>query len=382
MKKVFTFLSAVLLTVLVVAQSPEKMSYQAVIRDTNNNLVMSYPVGIRVSILQGAPGGLEVYNELFNPNPQTNANGLLTIEIGTGIPLTGTFAGIDWSAGPYFIKTEVDPTGSTNYTVTGTTQLLSVPYALHAKTADSATETDPVFTASVAAGITGTDTANWNNKLDSEVDGSVTNELQQLSYYGDTIFISQGNYIVIPGLKYLTKVQYRLNSGETPISIYNMGFPLDSLYGKTYAGGLIFYLNTISGEGLVAAPVDQSSAPWGCSGTAIGGTLTTINTGYANTNAIVAGCTTPGIAAHLCDTLALGGYTDWYLPAKDELNLMYVNLHTQGLGGFVSSYGNYWSSSESAGYETGHAWLQGFSAGNQDGFSKYYTGYVRAVRAF
>src|SRR5690606_20695816 len=69
-----------------------------------------------------------------NPNPQTNINGLVTVEIGTGIPLTGTFAGIDWSNGSYFIKTETDPTGGTNYTIVGISQLLSTPYALYAKT--------------------------------------------------------------------------------------------------------------------------------------------------------------------------------------------------------------------------------------------------------
>jgi len=118
----------------VFAQAPEKMSYQAVIRDGSNTLVINQPIGMQVSILQGSSNGTEVFRELFNPNPQTNINGLVTVEIGTGIPLTGTFAGIDWSNGPYFIKTETDPTGGTNYTIVGTSQLLSAPYALYAKT--------------------------------------------------------------------------------------------------------------------------------------------------------------------------------------------------------------------------------------------------------
>jgi len=113
------------------------MSYQAVIRDSNNNLIISSAVGIQISILQGSISGTEVYKEIYSPNPQTNANGLITLEIGTGNPVIGSFATIDWSAGPYFIKTEIDPLGGTNYTITGTTQLLSVPYALHSKTAES-----------------------------------------------------------------------------------------------------------------------------------------------------------------------------------------------------------------------------------------------------
>ena len=156
-----------------------------------------------------------------------------------------------------------------------------------------------------------------------------------------------------------------------------ISFNSGKVMGSTFGGGLVFY-NDGAGHGLVCAPADQSTgAQWGCYGTAIGGTLTALNTGFANTNAIVAGCTTGGIAAQLCDTLALGGFTDWYLPAKDELNLMYVNLHTQSLGGFASNY--YWSSSEDSAY---YAWRQNFSNGYQSYNGKDYTGCVRAVRAF
>ncbi len=117
----------------VFAQTPEKMSYQAVIRNTANTLVINQTIGMRVSVLQGSATGTEVYKEIYNPNPTTNSNGLITVEIGTGIPLTGTFASINWSNGIYFIKTETDPTGGTNYSIVGTSQLMSVPYALYAK---------------------------------------------------------------------------------------------------------------------------------------------------------------------------------------------------------------------------------------------------------
>ena len=157
-----------------------------------------------------------------------------------------------------------------------------------------------------------------------------------------------------------------------------ISFNSGKVIGSTFGGGLVFY-NDGAAHGLVCAPTDQSTgAYWGCQGTVIGGTLTALNTGFANTNAIVAGCTTPGIAAKLCDTLTLGGYTDWYLPAKDELNLMYVNLHTQSLGGFASNY--YWSSSE---YDASNAWRQNFSSGNQNSPSKDGSNLsVRAARAF
>jgi hypothetical protein len=137
MKNLFTLMMVMFITFSVFAQSPQKMSYQAVIRNSSNGLVTSSSVGIRVSILQGSSTGTEIYKEIYNPNPQTNINGLVGLEIGGGIPITGTFSAIDWSAGPYFIKTETDPSGGTNYTVTGTSQLLSVPYALYAKTVSS-----------------------------------------------------------------------------------------------------------------------------------------------------------------------------------------------------------------------------------------------------
>jgi len=119
------------------AQAPDKISYQAVVRDVSNNLLVNQQVGLRVSILSGSVNGTEVYREIYNPNPETNDNGLITLEIGTGIPLTGIFNTIDWADGPYFLKTEIDPTGGTNYTIVGTSQLLSVPYAFHARTAES-----------------------------------------------------------------------------------------------------------------------------------------------------------------------------------------------------------------------------------------------------
>ena len=135
MKKVYTLFFAVFVTAVGFAQSPQKMSYQAVIRNTIGELLKSSPIGMKISILQGSETGTPVYVETHTTT--TNSNGLVTIEIGGGTPVTGTFAGIDWSAGTYFIKTETDPTGGTNYTILGISQLLSVPYALYAKISET-----------------------------------------------------------------------------------------------------------------------------------------------------------------------------------------------------------------------------------------------------
>jgi hypothetical protein len=130
MKKIYSIVAGLFLTASVFAQAPQKMSYQAVIRKSNNALVQSSPVGMKISILKGSATGTVVYSETYNPNPITNANGLVSLEIGTGLPITGTFASINWGAGPYFIKTETDPNGGTAYTIAGTNELMSVPYAL------------------------------------------------------------------------------------------------------------------------------------------------------------------------------------------------------------------------------------------------------------
>ncbi len=112
------------------AQAPERMSYQAVVRDANDALVTTGPVGMRISVMQGSLQGTPVYVETHAV--LTNANGLATLEIGGGQVVSGSMAGIDWSTGPYFLRTEADPAGGTNYTIDGGSQLLSVPYALHA----------------------------------------------------------------------------------------------------------------------------------------------------------------------------------------------------------------------------------------------------------
>jgi hypothetical protein len=128
MKKIYSILVALILTANVFAQAPQKMSYQAVIRKSNNALVQSSPVGMKISILKSSATGTAVYVE--TQTATTNANGLVSLEIGTGTAITGTFATINWATGPYFIKTETDPNGGTNYTIAGTNELMSVPYAL------------------------------------------------------------------------------------------------------------------------------------------------------------------------------------------------------------------------------------------------------------
>ncbi|MBN9294717.1 MAG: hypothetical protein J0G96_12140 [Flavobacteriia bacterium] len=161
MKKIVTLLFLTFSIFSAYAQSPEKMSYQAVVRNSNNSLLISQSVGIRISILQGSSAGTEVYVETHTTT--TNANGLVSLEIGNGTVVSGTFDAIDWSNGPFFIKTETDPAGGTNYSIIGTSQLLSVPYALYAKTSGSSAP-GPQGIQGVA-GMDGADGENGQNSL-------------------------------------------------------------------------------------------------------------------------------------------------------------------------------------------------------------------------
>ncbi|MBK7214474.1 MAG: hypothetical protein IPH88_14465 [Bacteroidales bacterium] len=141
MKKIYLALLASCLLILsqsLLAQAPEKLNYQAVIFDSQNALVRNTAIGMRISILEGSIQGNIVYQETYNPNPQTNGNGMVSVEIGGGLPIVGNFSQINWAVGTYFIMSETDITGGTNYTITGTSPILSVPYALHAKTSADA----------------------------------------------------------------------------------------------------------------------------------------------------------------------------------------------------------------------------------------------------
>ena len=213
-KTIFTLVNLLIFT-LAFAQTPQKMTYQAVVRDANNNLIISTAVGIEINIYQGTTTGTQVYTE--TQTPTTNANGLLTIEIGGQIG----FDTITWANGPYFLETNIDPTGGSTYTITGVSQLLTVPYALHAKTAESITgginETDPVFTAwdkstdititesqisdlthtiDTDTHLSETEVDNYvsnNGYLTTEVDGDITNEIQDLQLNSSTNILTITN---------------------------------------------------------------------------------------------------------------------------------------------------------------------------------------------
>jgi len=199
MRKIIILLVAVLLSASIYAQSLQNMSYQAVIRNTDNTLVNNTAVGIRISILQGSATGTSVYVE--TQNPTTNANGLVTLEIGSGSVVSGIFDSINWANGPYFIKTETDVNGGSNYSISGTSPLLSVPYAIYANQAGSANYNNLTNAPTLAkVAITGS----YNDLIDKP--GSATSDTMSKSLLKDG---------VIPLTNSATNVSYGPGAGNS-----------------------------------------------------------------------------------------------------------------------------------------------------------------------
>ncbi len=130
MKRLITLLTSLLLAANLFAQAPQKISYQAVIRGSENELITNQKVGIKISIIQNSADNAALFVETHTPT--TNENGLVTFSIGAGTAVTGTLQSINWEEGPYFIKVDTDISGGSSYTISGTSQILSVPYALYA----------------------------------------------------------------------------------------------------------------------------------------------------------------------------------------------------------------------------------------------------------
>lgn len=132
MKRLNILFALMLAVTTLFAQVPSQFTYQAVVRDANGSLLANGNVGLRLTLLQGSATGTTVWTS--SQMVTTNANGLFTVAVGAG---GASLDDVDWSQGPYFLKSEVDPTGGNNYTVSTIQQLISVPYAMRAATVES-----------------------------------------------------------------------------------------------------------------------------------------------------------------------------------------------------------------------------------------------------
>lgn len=132
MKRITTLLAIMLSAATLFAQAPQKFSYQAVVRNAEGEIVSNQQIGIKISIIKSTTAGPSVYVE--TQTPTTNENGLVSFHIGDGTVVSGSVSSINWSNDSYFVKSQIDLNGGENYTITGSSQLLSVPYALYANT--------------------------------------------------------------------------------------------------------------------------------------------------------------------------------------------------------------------------------------------------------
>jgi hypothetical protein len=334
MKKSYTILAALLLTAITFAQAPEGFNYQAVVKDAAGDIMVSTTIGVQVQLRETSIAGSVIYTETHSPT--TNANGVFNLIVGQGTS-TDTFNTIDWANDLHFLEISMDITNGSAYVSVGTTQLMSVPYAVQAATAATATT------------------------LPNGIDQGYIEALEARIAALDT----------------------RLTALE-PLPTANVG--------DLRAGGVVFWVDPADNtRGLVCALSDYATrVAWGCSGANLPsvpdvinfppvGPGTEIGDGITNTNGILTDCPTAPAALA---ARSLG--PEWFLPSAKALNEMILHraiinatASTNGGANFTDNF--YWSSTEA---DYGNAWLQNFANGYQLYYGKDYPFNVRAVRAF
>ena len=374
MKRIFIFLLFLIGAVSLFSQAPEGFSYQAIVRDPVGNPWANKPVSFRFTIIHGSPAGASVFQETHNLT--TDAFGVVSLIINNGTGKIGTFETINWGSDSYFLKVEIDKTGGTTYSDMGTTQLLSVPYALYAKAS--------------ANGFSG----NYNDLINRPItDGSETK-------------ISAGNNMTVTGSGTLANPYIIANgssgssdSSGTKISVGNnltltgSGTDIDPYIinerihyvGESFGGGIAFYVYDKGRHGLIAATSDQDPGIQWYNGMKryTNTTGDGVGAGEMNTALIIALQTNDNpmsnFAAKVCAdySITIDGinYGDWYLPSKYELDLLFSRKNL--VGDFDDNY--YWSSNE---FSSVSAWCQNFSTGIQYNLNKNTPYGVRAIRSF
>ena len=370
-------------------QTPEKMSYQAIVRDANNTLLVDKLVGIQVSILQNSEIGSEVYVETHSV--VTNMNGLVALEIGTGVT-SYDFSSINWANGPYFVKVETDPNGADNYSISGVSQLMSVPFALYAKasgngitsdqadaivantaktgiTSDQADaivantaktgitsdQSDAILANTAKTGITSDQSdaivanTDKNGITSDQADAIVANTAKTgiTSDQSDAIVANTAK-ISLPSGGNEGDV-LKIVSGEY-VWVGETTYQINTFYSEL--GGYVIDINSDGTHGVVVAMQDQGFGNW-----------------FDSTNKI------NDPANHDSDGAK---FRDWRLPSKRELNLIYlVYLNSNPISLLNTTY---WSSFE---FNYLKAWCHAISTNAQYYSSKYGSTFeIRAVRSF
>ena len=402
MRNLYTLLILLFLSLSIYAQSPEKMSYQAVVRDANNTLLANKTIGMQISIIQSTISGTAVYTESHSVD--ANSNGLVSLEIGTGSTL-GNFSLIDWSAGPYFIKTETDPTGGSNYTIIGTSQLMSVPFALYAKTSRSSqnnanvieTNANDILNNANDIAINASNITNITDDINSNTNDIANNAANIAANYADILLnsdkitkntddIANNAANIAANDAAIAAVQADVDANDTDIAANANDINTNA---SDIADNATDIATNASGIAKNATDIAENAAA----------KIYSVNTFYAELggyvievrdggkHGLVVAMQDQGVSNwYEADNLlsnannhdAYGArFMDWRLPTKRELNLMY-GVFSGGNGASLSNV-YYWSSTERR-YDD--AWRQNFSNGSQVFYTKNGTPTVRAVRAF
>lgn len=427
MKKLLFTLAAALLILDVNSQAPEGFYYNAVVRDNIGNPIASQAVSFHFLILKGSQTGIVVYEEKHNEI--TDNTGAVSLVIGNGTGKIGNFETIDWGNDAYFLKIMLDPAGGSSYTEMGTTQLLSVPYALFSKNSTNDFNGDyndlinkPVTNGTetkVIAGdniyVTGTGTISNPYKIANGFSGNYIDLTNKPVTDGSETKISAGDFVTVTGSGTISN-PYKIstlitgdyndltnkpvtNGSETNINVGNNltitgtgtvadPYLLDTrvhVVGEMYGGGIVFYVYDNGQHGLIAAVKDQNQGIEWYNGTKryTNTTGDGVNAGSMNTTLIVALQTndnqTGNFAAKICADYSVTvdgvSYGDWYLPSKYELGILFSQKNM--IGGFINDY--YWSSTE---FSSVSAWSQNFSTGVSYNLNKSLPYGVRAIRSF
>ena len=158
MKQILFTIFGCLITVLLFLQAPMAFNYQGVARDLSGNPIANQNIGLQISLLQFAANGPEIYKEMHNVT--TTDFGLFNLSIGRGILVNGNFDSIEWGNARYFLQIEMDITGGSNYLLIGTSELLSVPYALYANNGSKWKDAQSQFGLNYSNVIIGIDRSN------------------------------------------------------------------------------------------------------------------------------------------------------------------------------------------------------------------------------
>jgi hypothetical protein len=199
MKNILLTLSAIIITsTIALAQAPPAINYQAVARNASGAELANQTISLRFTFKNNSANGATVYQETHS-GVSTNQFGLFTVEVGNGTPVSGTFGSINWATGAKFLKVEMDPNNGTSFLDMGTTQLLSVPYALYAAQSGSGggAQTLNDLTDVNTTGVTQNQVLQWNGTswVPANVSGT---DSQVLSVSGNTLSISNGNSVTLP----------------------------------------------------------------------------------------------------------------------------------------------------------------------------------------